>query len=294
MRVAVLLAGLAAAYATNDATPTDNNVCAELAALMEQKLAAKMEASAAVDRLECSRLLLRSTAGSVKEELKDADFILAHMSSSNGPGKKAWEPCTDFKCTASSIVEGKQDSATYKRSCERVLQWFPLDKMCNARYILDRFLPFFNVPASSDELRMVELTPTWRATPGENLGSAGWNLIGALVKGNVLPVSAMIEGVPKYITSFENAPFRVEAPRDLAKLLYAELAQSLHVDPMDVGLTIDVATIICNLFFLDQMNPPATYDYPKDWEAKQAALVAAAAKAAAAEDEGEDLSLIHI
>ena len=50
MRVAVLLAGLAAAYATNDATPPiDKNVCAELAALMEQKLAAKMEASAAVD-----------------------------------------------------------------------------------------------------------------------------------------------------------------------------------------------------------------------------------------------------
>ena len=49
MRVAVLLAGLAAAYATNDATPIDKNVCAELAALREQKLAAKMEASAAVD-----------------------------------------------------------------------------------------------------------------------------------------------------------------------------------------------------------------------------------------------------
>ena len=49
MRVAVLLAGLTAVYATNGAAPTDNNVCAELAALMEQKIATKNEASAAVD-----------------------------------------------------------------------------------------------------------------------------------------------------------------------------------------------------------------------------------------------------
>ena len=70
------------------------------------------------------------------------------------------------------------------------------------------------------------LPKTWRATPGENPGSAGWNLIGALVKGNVLPVSAMISGVPDYVTTFDNAPFRVEAPRDLAKLLYDELIQS--------------------------------------------------------------------
>ena len=75
-------------------------------------------------------------------------------------------------------------------------------------------------------------------------------------------------------------------------LLYAELAQSLHVDPMDVGLTIDVATIICNMFLLDQMNPPAAYDYPKDWEAIQRAAREAAAKAAtAAEDESEDDSM---
>ena len=43
-----------------------------------------------------------------------------------------------------------------------------------------------------------------------------------------------------------------------------------------------MTTIICNMFLLDQMNPPAAYDYPKDWEATQAALNAAAAKAATA------------
>lgn len=59
---------------------------------------------------------------------------------------------------------------------------------------------------------------------------------------------------------------------------------------MDVGLTLDMTTIICNLFFMDQMNPPAAYDYPKDWEAIQRAAREAAAKAAAAtaEDEDED------
>ena len=120
--------------------------------------------------------------------------------------------------------EGKQDSATYKRSCARVLQWFPPDKMCNSRYILDHFCPYFNVPPSPDELRQVGLPPTWRATPGENLGSAGWNLIGALVKGNVLPVSAMISGVPDYVTTFDNAPFRVEAIQRAAREAAAKAA----------------------------------------------------------------------
>ena len=100
----------------------------------------------------------------------------------------------------------------------------------------------------------------------------------------------MIDAVPAYVNPFDES-LGITKVGDLPSLLWAEFKLSMHVDPVDVAVTIDVMVIAGNLFLLDQMNPPTeAYDYPipKDWQAAAKAARAAAAEADYTKDDAFD------